>query len=186
VSIDKRLEREDALISLAGKHDPHEPAELSEVIDINEFQKRFARMREHNKTSLEHTPREWARRVSEIKEQIQSQRAALEDSLLEQMLTEEDAMIQRLQDLDRNLRNMIRLYRQLVDERNSMTAGLTDLHRWIREMETKQKRKAHGDHGVDLAQKSFIEYLSKQAWMFDNKGNWAIEDNPRRRRQSPG
>jgi hypothetical protein len=184
VSPDNRLD--DTLISLPGKRDGREPAEVSEVIDITEFQKRFSQIRQRNHESLEATPREWARKVSEIKEHIQSQRAALEEALLEQMLSEEDAMIQRLEDLDRNLRNMIRLYRQLVDERNAMVSGLSDLHRWIREVETKQKRKAHADHGIDLAQKSFIEYMSKQAWVFDNSSSWAVEDNPRRRRHSSG
>ena len=93
-------------------------------------------------------------------------------------------MLARLDDIERNLRNMIRLYRQLMDERNSMVSGLSNLHRWIREMEQKQRRHPHKDHNVDLGQKSFVEYLSKQAWLFDNSSGWDLEEAPRRRRNS--
>jgi uncharacterized membrane protein YccC len=165
-----------------------ERSDVGEVLDISSFQQKLARIRAHNSQILEHTPAEWARRVSNIQEEIRAQRAQLEEALLDQMLAEEKAMLDRLEDIERNLRNMIRLYRQLMDERNAMCTGVTSLHRWIREMEQKESRKSHPDHGVELAQKSFVEYLSKQAWLFDNhKGEgqgWDLEETPRRRRSS--
>ena len=144
-------------------------AELGEVLDIGAFQQRLARIRARNQEVLENAP---------------SQRAQLEAALLEQTLGEEHAMLDRLETIERNLRNMIRLYRQLMDERNAMCGGLTALHSWIRQMELKQGKTSHADHSVDLAQQSFVEYLSKQAWIFDNQNGWELEKTPRRRRSS--
>jgi hypothetical protein len=162
----------------------HEAGELSEVLDITAFQQRLSRIRERNREILQRAPEEWARRVNDIQDAIRAQRKELEDTLLEQMLEEETSMLTRLEDIERNLRNMIRLYRQLMEERNSMVTGLQNLHKWIREMEQKQHRHPHKDHRVDLAQKSFVEYLSKQAWMFDNSSGWDLEEAPRRRKSS--
>jgi len=160
----------------------HEAGELSEVLDITSFQQRLSHIRERNREILQRAPEQWARRVHDIQDAIRAQRKELEDTLLEQMLEEESNMLLRLEDMERNLRNMIRLYRQLMEERNSMVMGLTNLHRWIREMEQKQNRHPHKDHSVDLSQKSFVEYLSKQAWLFDNSSSWDLEEAPRRRR----
>lgn len=160
--------------------------EVQEVVDITEFQSRLRRLRERNRETLEQTPAQWAKRVSDIQEAMRQQRRELENTLFEEMLTEEVLMLERLEDVDRNLRNMIRLYRQLVDERNNVAAGVAKLHSWIREVESKQGRKVHRDHGVDLAAKYFVEYLSKQAWVFDNQSGWELEENPRRRRESAG
>ncbi|MHB8509440.1 MAG: hypothetical protein ACYDGR_12460 [Candidatus Dormibacteria bacterium] len=160
--------------------------EPSEVIDISGFQARLARVRELNQRAVESAPATWATKVTEIQEQVSRQRVQMEDALLEGMLGEEDAMIARLEDMERNLRNMTRLYKQLMDERNSMVAGIDKLHSWIRQLETRQKRKPHRDHGRDLGQKSFIEYMSKQAWMFDNSKGWELEETPTRQRKTAG
>jgi hypothetical protein len=179
------MDRQDRPLPLRNS-EQGEPAELSEVLDITMFQQRLAHIRERNQHILEEAPQEWARKVADIQASIRSQRTQLEDALLDQMMSEEQAMLTRFADVERNLRNMIRLYRQLVDERNDMVTGLSTLHRWIREMEQKQGRHAHRDHGVDLTQKSFVEFLSKQAWLFDNSASWDLEQNPRRRRTSAG
>jgi hypothetical protein len=163
-----------------------EQEETSEVIDISGFQARLAKVRELNQRAVETAPATWAKKVTEIQEQVSRQRVQMEDALLEGMLGEEEAMIARLEDMERNLRNMTRLYKQLMDERNSMVAGIEKLHAWIRQLETKQKRKPHRDHARDMGQKSFIEYMSKQAWMFDNAKGWDLEETPLRQRRTAG
>ena len=152
--------------------------ELREVVDIGEFQSRLKILRERNQRTLEQTPAEWARRFAGIQEAMRQQRQQMEDQLLAEMLEEESGMVSRLEDVDRNLRNMIRLFRQLMEERNHTVQGIAKIHSWIREVEVRQGRKPHKDHGVDLAQKYFVEYLSKQAWVFDNSGGWAVEETP--------
>jgi hypothetical protein len=164
----------------------HGDAEVHEVVDIGEFQARLRLLRERNEKTLEQGPAEWARRFTGIQETMRQQRQEMEDQLLTEMLAEESAMVERLDDIDRNLRNMIRLFRQLMEERNNAVHGITKLHSWIREVETRQGRKPHPDHGVDLAQKYFVEYLSKQAWIFDNSGGWEVEETPRQRRGHGG
>jgi hypothetical protein len=161
-------------------------AEFHEVVDIGEFQARLEALRKRNEKTLEHGQAEWARRFTDIQETMRLQRQEMEDQLLAEMLEEEAAMVERLDDIDRSLRNMIRLFRQLMDERNNTVQGISKLHSWIREVELRQGRKPHPDHRVDLAQKYFVEYLSKQAWIFDNSGGWEVEETPRRRRNSGG
>ena len=172
------MDSEDQLVALrrAFVQRAEEHLDLPEVVDINAFQERLKRIRERNQQAIEEAPQAWARKVADIQEQVSKQRLQMEDALLEGMLLEEQAMLDRLEDMERNLRNMIRLYKQLMDERNSMVAGIERLHSWIRQLETKQKRKPHRDHSRELAQKFFIEYLSKQAWIFDNSGGWEIEE----------
>jgi hypothetical protein len=154
-----------------------------ELLDLGEFQNRLARLREENQRTIEEAPTHWARKVGEIQEAVSKQRVQMEDALLEGMLAEEQAMLDRLDDMERNIRNMIRLYKQLVDERNGMVQGIERLHSWIRQLESRQKRKPHKDHGRDvLGQRFFIEHLSKQAWMFDNSSGWDLEE-PRAKRR---
>ena len=178
---------EDRLVPLPRPADAAEQrtaddGEVHEVVDIGEFQSRLQVLRERNQKTLEHTPAEWARRFAGIQEAMRQQRQDMEDQLLAEMLEEEGGMVARLEDVDRNLRNMIRLFRQLMDERNNTVQGIAKIHSWIREVELRQGRKPHKDHGVDLAQKYFVEYLSKQAWIFDNSGGWDVEETPRSRR----
>ncbi|HEV3230848.1 MAG TPA: hypothetical protein VG245_01200 [Candidatus Dormibacteraeota bacterium] len=154
-----------------------------ELLDVSDFQTRLARLREQNQRAIDDAPAHWSRKVSEIQEAVSKQRVQMEDALLEGMLSEEEAMLVRLEEMERNIRNMIRLYRQLVDERNSMVSGIERLHSWIRQLETKQKKKPHRDHGREvLSQRFFIEHLSKQAWVFDNAAGWDLEEPPGKRR----
>lgn len=155
-----------------------------EIVDLGQFQKRLQVFREKNREAFEQTPAEWARRVADIQQSITQQRLDMEEALLQQMLEEEEAMLVRLEDMERNLRNTIRIYKQLMDERNAMVAGIDKLHRWIRQVEAKQKREPHRDHATDLGQKYFVEFLSKTAWIFDNQKGWDLEETPRRRRAS--
>ena len=182
---------EDRLVPLPSPDSPRAAAdavreETHEVVDIGEFQARLKVLRQRNREALEHTPAAWARRFSGIQEAMRQRRQEMEDELLAEMLAEESAMVSRLDDVDRNLRNMIRLFRQLMEERNNTVQGISKLHSWIREVELRQDRKPHPDHGVDLSQKYFVEYLSKQAWVFDNSGGWEVEETPRRRRTGSG
>ena len=120
--------------------------------------------------------------MAEMRENLVRQREQMEDALLEQMLAEEKAMLDRLAGVERNLRNMIRLYKQLMDERNAMVSGIEQLHSWLRQLELKQGKKPHREHGPDLTQKFLVEYLSKQAWIFDNQGGWGVEEVPQQPR----
>jgi hypothetical protein len=181
---------EETLVPLprpSGDMDPGakgDEAESHEVVDIGEFQARLRVIRQRNREAMEQNPAEWARRFNGIQEAMRQQRQEMEDQLLTEMLREEGDMVNRLEDVDRNLRNMIRLFRQLMDERNNTVQGISKIHSWIREVELRQDRKPHSDHGVDLSQKYFVEYLSKQAWVFDNSGGWQVEETPRRQQNS--
>lgn len=154
------------------------------VLDLGEFQARLKNIRDETRAAREESREAWSRKVGDLRESLRRQRIEHEDALLEEMAAEEKAMLARHEDLERRLRNLVRIFRALVEERNELSAAVGELHAWIRDVELHLGKRPHRDHGADLEAKYFVEYVARQAWIFDNQGGWDIEEEPRKQRRS--
>lgn len=156
------------------------------VLDLGEFQARLKSIQAETRQAREAGREAWARKVDDLRENLRRQRVEHEDALLEEMNREEKEMLLRHDELERRLRNLVRIFRALVEERNELSTAIGELHGWIRDVELHLNKRPHKDHGADLEAKYFVEYVARQAWIFDNQGGWDVEEEPRKRRSVTG
>lgn len=114
--------------------------------------------------------------LAHLEEGVRGDRRAFAASALEQAKAEEADSLELLAHLERDLRNITRVYRRLLNERNGLAARVARLHKAIRVMEPALREEPHRDHGVDLHRKGLVQYVADEAWRMDNREDWEFEE----------
>jgi hypothetical protein len=114
--------------------------------------------------------------LNDLEDTVRDERRAYEASALRDAYAEEAATLELLAHVDRDLRNITRVSRRLVDERNALAARAGRLHKAIRHMEPALGEEAHRDHGVDLSAKGLVQHVASETWRMDNRDDWGFEE----------
>lgn len=114
--------------------------------------------------------------LARLEEGVRGDRRAFAASSLEEAKSEEAISLELLAHVERDLRNVTRIYRRLLDERNDLAARAARLHKAIRAMDPALGEEAHRDHGVELGRKGVVQYVADESWRMDNREDWGFEE----------
>jgi class 3 adenylate cyclase len=121
------------------------------------------------------TTRDVSELLADLEGGLRGDRHARAASALAAAKSEEADSLELLAHLERDLRNITRVYRRLLDERNALADRAFRLHKAIRHIEPALGEEPHKDHGVDLGRKGVVQYVADECWRMDNREDWEFE-----------